>query len=117
MSLLSEAMEDVAYIDKTTALDDYGGIITVWKEGAPFRAAIVFDTSMEARLAEKQGVTNLYTITTPRTITLKYGDIIRRKSDNKLFRITSDGTDKKSPLSSTLDMRVTTAEELERLPD
>ena len=116
MSLLAQAMEDCIYIDKTTAPDDYGGIITVWKEGAPFQAAIVYDTSLEARKAEKEGVTNVFTITTPRKINLMYGEIIKRISDGKLFRITSDGTDKKSPLSSTLDMRVVSAEELEQLP-
>lgn len=62
-----------------------------------------------------EGVKNLYTITTSRDITLIFGDVLRRESDGKLFRITSDGTDKKSPLSATLDMRVVTAEELESL--
>ena len=116
MSLLAQAMEECTYIDKTTEPDDYGGVKTVWKEGAPFQAAIVFDTSLEARRAEKEGVKNLYTITTSRKINLMHGEIIKRVSDEKLFRITSDGTDKKSPLSSTLDMRVVSAEELEQLP-
>lgn len=116
MSLLSEAMENCVYIDKQTRDDGYGGVITVWTEGASFQAVVVFDTSIEARRAEKEGVKNLYTITTERSITLMYGDIIRRNSDEKLFRITSDGTDKKSPMSSTLNMRVVTAEELEELP-
>ena len=46
-----------------------------------------------------------------------HGDIIKRLSDDKFFWITSDGTDKKTPLSSTLDMRVVTAEEMDSLPD
>lgn len=116
MSLLADAMEDCTMVDKTTRPDGYGGIKPDWVDGAPFQAAMVFDTSIEARRAEKEGVTNLYTVTTSRTITLMYGDIFRRESDGKLFRVTSDGTDKKSPLSSTLDMRVVTAEELESLP-
>lgn len=116
MSLLTEAMEDCRYIDKTTQNDGYGGTIPVWLDGAFFSAAIAFDTSIEARRAEKEGVKNLYTVTTSRTITLMYGDVFKRLSDGKIFRVTSDGTDKKTPLSSTLDMRVVTAEELEQLP-
>lgn len=116
MSLLEDAMEKCAYIDKTTVPDGYGGVKTVWKEGAEFSAAIVFDTSMEARRAQKEGVQNLYTITTPRNITLMYGDVITRKSDDKIFQITSDGTDKKTPMSTLLDMCVITAKELDTLP-
>lgn len=116
MSLLDEAMETCAYIDKITVPDGYGGVKPSWREGAEFTAAIVFDTSMEARRAQKEGVQNLYTITTPRNITLMYGDIITRKSDGKIFKITSDGTDKKTPMSATLDMRVVTAQELDALP-
>ena len=41
---------------------------------------------------------------------------MRRESDGKLFRITSDGTDKKTPGATALDMRVVTAEELDALP-
>ena len=117
MSLLAEAMEDCQFIDKTTVDDGYGGIKPSWVDGAEFQAAVVFDTSLEARRAEKEGVKNLYTVTTRRNVTLMYGDIFRRLADEKIFRVTSDGTDKKSPLSGSLDMRVVSAEELESLPD
>lgn len=116
MSLLSESMENCIYIDKTTVSDGYGGVKPSWKEGAEFKAAIVFDTSMEARRAAKEGVKNLYTIVTSKGVTLMYGEIIRRESDKKIFRITSDGTDKKTPASASLDMRVVTAEGLDALP-
>lgn len=116
MSLLSDAMETCRFIDKTTQDDGYGGYTTVWREGATFQAALVFDTSLEARRAEKEGVKNLYTITTPRMVTLSHGDVIRRESDGKVFRVTSDGVDKKTPSSTALDMRVVSAEELEGLP-
>ena len=116
MSLLLDAMEDCTMVDKTTQPDGYGGMKPTWVDGAPFRAATVFDTSIEARRAGKEGVKNLYTVTTSKTITLMHGDVFRRESDGKLFRVTSDGTDKQTPISATLDMRVVTAEELKSLP-
>lgn len=116
MSLLTESMEEFNYVDKTTVPDGYGGVATAWQVGAAFIAAAVLDNSMEARRAEKEGVTSLYTIITKRNITLIYGDVIRRNSDGKLFRITSDGTDKKTPGSAGLDMRAVSAEELDSLP-
>ncbi len=111
MSLLSESMETFYMLDKTTVDDGYGGFISTWSEGAQFKATAVFDTSIEARVAAVQGVTSLYNIITPKAITLDYHDVIKRKSDNRIFRITSDGTDKKTPASASLDMRVVTAEE------
>lgn len=116
MSLLSEAMEGCVLLNKQTSLDEYGGFINTWVDGAAFKAAIVFDTSIEARTAEAQGVHSLYTVTTPRNITLQYHDVFRRTRDGKLFRVTSDGDDKYTPKSATLDMRQVTAEEITALP-
>lgn len=111
MSLLSEAMEQCVFLNKSKVPDGYGGYKTEWTDGATFDAAIVFDTSMEARVGEKQGVTSLYTVTTSRALTLEYHDVFRRVSDSKIFRVTSDGDDKKTPASAYLDMRQVTAEE------
>lgn len=111
MSLLSAAMEKCVYLNKQTQADGYGGYITTWVEGARFDAAITFDTSIEARRAEAEGVSSLYTVTTSRALTLEYHDVFRRISDGKVFRVTSDGDDKYTPASTALDMRQVTAEE------
>ena len=116
MSLLSDAMESCVMLNKQSTNDDYGGFINTWVDGATFNAAIVFDTSIEARTAEVQGVHSLYTVTTARNISLQYHDVFRRVRDGKLFRVTSDGDDKYTPSSTTLDMRQVTAEELSVLP-
>ena len=116
MSLLSDAMESCVMLNKQSSNDGYGGFINTWAEGATFNAAIVFDTSIEARVAEVQGVHSLYTVTTPRNVTLQYHDVFRRVRDGKLFRVTSDGDDKFTPASTSLDMRQVTAEEMTALP-
>ena len=111
MSLLSDAMEDCILLDKVTSSDGYGGYETTYKDGATFKAAIVLDTSMQARVAEQQGVKALYTITTEKAMNLQYHDVFRRKRDNKIFRVTSDGDDKRTPASATLNMRQVSGEE------
>lgn len=116
MSLLSDAMESCVLLNKSTTLDQYGGFVNTWVEGASFDAAIVFDTSMQARAAQVHGVSSMYTVTTPRNVVLQYHDVFRRLRDNKLFRVTSDGDDKYTPQSTSLDMRQVTAEELSSLP-
>jgi SPP1 family predicted phage head-tail adaptor len=111
MSLLSEAMENCIIMDKQTTPDGYGGVITTWVEGAEFQAAIVMDNSMEARAAEQQGVTAIYTVTTSKTINLQDHDVFKRERDGKIFRVTSDGDDKHTPNSASLNMRQVSAEE------
>lgn len=111
MSLLFEAYEPFVLMDRTSTKDEYGSITRTWTEGAEISAAAVFDSSMQARIGGVQGVTSLYTITTPKAVTLEYHDVIKRVSDGKVFRITSDGDDKKTPASASLDMRQVTAEE------
>lgn len=111
MSLLSDAMEECILLDKTIELDDYGGFVPVYKEGITFDAAITFDTSIQARRAQKEGVTSLYTVTTPRNIALEFRMVFKRLRDGKVFRVTSDGDDKMTPKSTNLDMRQVTAEE------
>lgn len=113
MSLLAEAMEGCVLLDKQTESDGRGGYITTWVDGAEITAAITLDTSMEARVGEAQGVTALYTVTTSRALNLQYHDVFRRVRDSKIFRVTSDGDDKKTPLSARLDMRQVSAEEWE----
>ena len=111
MSLLDEAMDSCLILNKTTREDGYGGYETTWASGAKFDAAIVFDTSMQARTAEKNGVTSLYTVTTKKAMQLEYHDVFLRQRDGKIFRVTSDGDDKYTPASASLDMRQVTAEE------
>lgn len=111
MSLLSEAMEKCIYLNKTKIPDGYGGYIDTYVDGVPFDAAITFDTSIEARVGEKQGVTSLYTVTTGKELTLEYHDVFKRLRDGKIFRVTSDGDDKYTPASASLNMRQVTAEE------
>ena len=97
MSLIEESMEAVCFKEKYRTPDGEGGFITTWADGAEFRASITFDSSMQARVADKQGVTSLYTVTTTKNAKLEFHDIIKRISDGKIFRITSDGDDKQTP--------------------
>lgn len=113
MSLLSEAMEKCIMLDRRTEADGYGGYTTSWVEGAEFTAAIVLDTSMEARTAEQAGVTALYTVTTQKAMNLQYHDVFKRLRDSKIFRVKSDGDDKHTPASAGLNMRQVEAEEWE----
>ena len=111
MSLLSQAMEDVVMLEKKRVPDGEGGFTTKLEDGVQFKAAINFDSSMEARNAEKQGVTSLYTVTVPMNCKLEYHDTLKRLRDGKVFRVTSDGDDKITPPSASFQFAQVTAEE------
>lgn len=113
MSLLTQAMENAHVLNKIRQDDGYGSGQVVWQVGMRLKAAFVLDSSVQARIAEKQGVTGMYTITTSRNTELDYHDVIRRESDGKIFRVTSNSDDKRAPKSTRLDMRVYQAEEWE----
>lgn len=113
MSLIDDFTEQCVMIEKRRTADGEGGFTVEWVDGMTFYAAITFDSSMQAREAEKQGVTSLYTITTPINAKLEYHDVIKRKRDGKIFRVTSDGDDKITPKRATFQFAQVTAEEWE----
>ena len=111
MSLLTEAFTDFIIINKAVVDDGYGGTMTVWTEGATIQGAMVHNTSTEAQVAQVMGATSLYTLTVRKTLELDYHTVLKRKADDKIFRLTSNSDDKKTPPSATLDMRQYSAEE------
>ena len=111
MSLLTDMMEPFVMLDKRSVSDGLGGFTREWIEGAEFQAAAVLDNSTAARVGAMQGLTSLYTVTTPRNINLQFHEVFKRVRDGKIFRATSDGDDKATPKSAALDMRQVSAEE------
>lgn len=111
MSLLENAYEDFTIINKAIVNDGYGGQITEWTTGATIKGAMTFDTSIQTKIAQSMGVTSVYTLTVKKSVILDYHTVIRRESDKKIFRLTSNSDDKKTPESATLDMRQYSAEE------
>lgn len=115
MSLLEKAFEPFIVINKSIVSDGVGGTITTWKEGAEIPAVSRLDSNTEARIAQQQGASATYTIVTHKNVVLSFHDVLKRKSDGKIFRITSDGEDNKTPDSASFAYREVNAEEW-RLP-
>lgn len=110
MSLIDEMTEIFIIMNKSKLPDGEGGYITTWTDGATIKAALTLDASTLAKIAEAQGVSNTYTVTTRKDVLLDFHDVIKRVSDGATFRITSYSTDKKSPAASTLNMAQASAE-------
>ena len=111
MSLLENAYEDFTVINKTVVDDGYGGTTVVWTDGVTIKGAMVFDNSTQMKVAQAMGVTSAYTLTVKKNVELDYHTVIRRESDKKIFRLTSNSDDKKTPEEAALNMRQYSAEE------
>ena len=88
MSLYETFMVPCTLVEKARVPDGEGGWTTAWSDGAGFEAAIVLASSIDARVAEAQGVTGVYTVTTARDVAMGFHDAFRRDSDGKTFRVT-----------------------------
>lgn len=110
MSLLAASMVKFVFLDKRRTEDGEGGYITEWQEGASFDASITLNDSIQAQIAQKQGVTGVYSVVVNKRVRLDYHDVIKRISDGRIFRITSRD-DSATPESASIDARVVKAEE------
>ena len=115
MSRLFERMAvQCARLVAKTEPDGEGGFRTAITVGDGFMAAIVHDSSTASRIAEHDGVRNVYTVTTGEP--LRYGDLFRRSSDGQVFRCTSDADDGAAPRCASFGFGQCSAEEWE-VPD
>lgn len=112
MSLLENAYEDFTVLNKIVVSDGLGGTAgPVWTDGATIKGAMVFDGSTQMKVAQAMGVTSAYTLTVKKNVVLDYHTVLRRESDKKIFRLTSNSDDKKTPEEAALNMRQYSAEE------
>lgn len=110
MSLIDTMKEPCRMLDKATVPDGMGGYTIIYVDGAEFSAAIVKDQSMQGRIAEKEGVTELYTVTVDRSLQIDYHDVFRRESDGAVFRVTSNVHDSRTPAAASFAFGQVTAE-------
>lgn len=108
--LLTAVNEKFCIVEKTRVKDNAGGSTVAWKDGLEFDVAPSLDNNTEARIGEVQGLTSVYEFLIPSTISLVYHDVIKRKSDGKTFRVTSDPKEVQTPSISAMSMRSVTAE-------
>lgn len=110
MSMIEEMMTQCIMMDKVSVPDGLGGFDFVWQDGAGFKATINKVSSPEMLIAEKQGITETYTVVTNSNVNLQYHDVFRRVEDGQIFRVTSNIVDSKAPPHSSVQIAKVTAE-------
>ena len=97
MSLLDDFSHSCIIMDKRTKPDGEGGYATEWREGAEFANYVALDSSLEARQAEAQGVTSVYTGIVRKDVPIEYGSVYK----DVTFRVTSRPEEKQAPASAS----------------
>lgn len=110
MSLLDDFARTCTLLEKSRQADGEGGYTTTWVDGAEFQNYQALDTSMEARIAEKDGVTSTYSALVDQAVPIEYNDYFRDETTGETYRVTSDPTDKASPKSASFSLKFFTAE-------
>lgn len=110
MSLLTQMMEDCKILNHVRTDDGQGGYTEAWTEGTAFKAAIAKNASPEMLVAEKQGLTESFTVVVDKATSLDYHDVFKRVSDNAVFRVTSKTVDSTAHPASTVQIAKVTAE-------
>lgn len=113
MMLIENMMDDCVLLEKRRTSDGSGGFHVTWEESVEFKAAIVVNSTLQARIAMQEGTQDIYTITTAKETVLDFHDVLKRKKDGAIFRITSHGEDKKSPGILSLNISQANAERWE----
>lgn len=102
MSLLDYFARNCVLMEKTRSPDGEGGYITTWTDGAEFTNHQALDTSMEARRAEQEGVTSLYSALVRKDLPIEYNDVFKDLDTGITYRVTSNPSEKEAPRSSGL---------------
>lgn len=110
MSLLNDFARTCVLMEKTRVPDGEGGYTLDWTDGATFQNYQALDTSMEARRAEKEGVTSVYSALVDKALPIEYGDYFKDTETGLTYRVTSNPSEKESPKSSTFSLKYFTAE-------
>ena len=113
MNLLTQIMEECRIINRVRTDGIFGGYKNEWVEGASFKAAIGKMSSPEVIVAERQGLSETFTVVVNKGFELDYHDVFKRMSDGATFRVTSRTVDSESHPRSTVKIAKVTAERWE----
>ena len=110
MSLISSMMEPFVFMNRVKVDDAVGGYLDTYQEGISFPAAVIKNTTTQAVVAEKSGISEIFTIVTEKGMALDYHDVVKRVSDGAIFRVTSRSVDSEAPAASSVQIAKVTAE-------
>ncbi len=111
--MLSDFAEAFIVRIKASDADGYGGTSKTRSDGQTISASICSTGSAETNVGAGKALNKAYTILHDRTIDFKRGDVLKRVSDGKEYRVTSDSSDMRTPIKAGISFAQVTAEVIE----
>ena len=105
MSLLDSFARRCCIMDKTREPDGEGGYLPAWRAGAELDNFVALDSSLEARRAEAEGVTSVYTGVVHKNVPIEYGDYYKDLESGATYRVTSRPEEKPAPAAASPMLR------------
>ena len=109
MTLFERMAVPCVRLERVDIPDMIGGTKHEWVDGDAFTAAIVKNNTLDAKVAEKNGVKEVYTVTTT-DMALSFHDAFRRVEDGAIFRVTDNEIDSQPPHFATFHFSKVSAE-------
>jgi hypothetical protein len=101
------------YVQSWQAMTDgFGGVLWGWADGVEINVGFILDQSIEARVAEAQGIKSIYTIVSMLNSGIENNDVIRRIKDGAFYQITSDFNE--TPMVADVQFKQASAEKVLR---
>ncbi len=110
MSLLDDFESEYVMLEKKRVPDGEGGWYTTWEDGAAFNNYRAHDSSLQARIAEQDGMRSTYTFLVNKNVPIEFHDYFFERSTSDTYYVTSDPQDHIAPRSSTFELKYFTAE-------
>ena len=110
LNLIESMMDDCVFLNKVKVDDPVGGYKDDYQDGITFQAAFIKNSTTDVQIAEKSGMSEIFTIVTDKSMVLEFHDVLRRVSDGEIFRVTSRAVDSQAPAASTVPIAKVTAE-------
>lgn len=107
-SLLSAFKDKQACVvlNRSRIPDGQGGYKNAWVDGITFYPSWEYEAAPEITVAEQQGVSRVYRIYVDKSLDLQHHEVFRRISTGQTYRVTNPGTDRHTPASSAMDLRL-----------
>ena len=111
MSLLDEFKDTYIVMNQEDSDDEFGSYNASYSESEiEFEGSLGFTESHIQSEVESLGLKENYKLLIPKDVCLSMHQVIKRKSDGKFFRVTSDSSNVFTPASSPLNLRFVTVE-------
>lgn len=102
-------------MNESVESDGMGGTYQQIEDGATFKCLFTLNSTLEARIAEKSGVTSVYDGLVDKDFPLKFDRTIRWIEKDTFYRVTSNPEENESPGMASFSVKKFTAE-LQAIP-